>query len=120
MTPPDAPGPADPDLVHPAVARVGEQVPDRADRLTQRAEAFARGARATVTWKAYDGKWRRFSAWCTERGEPSLPAAPLTVARFLTGLAREWRPPTPTDPPAVVIEGQALGSGTWERPPQRG
>ena len=108
MTPPVSPGPADPNPAHQALARVGGHFPDRPDRLAQRAEAFARGARAAATWRAYEGKWRRFIGWCAERGEPALPAAPLTVARFLTDLAPEWRPATPADPPATVVEGQVL------------
>ena len=73
-----------------------------------RAAAFARGSRAPSTWRAYDAKWRRFTAWCLELGEEALPAEPQTVAEFLADLAAVWRPATPTDPVNVIVEGQVL------------
>jgi integrase len=76
------------------------------DELTARAETYARGARAGSTWAAYDRQWRRFEAWCVAVGERSLPADPLTVARFLAELAPVWRPATPGDPGADIVEGQ--------------
>jgi len=86
----------------------GTSALSRQETLTARAREFARKARAEATWRAYDAKWRRFRDWCAEVGEPSLPAASLTVARFLTNLAPQWRPATPADPPASVVEGQVL------------
>jgi integrase len=76
------------------------------DELTARAESFARGARAGSTWVAYDRQWRRFQDWCAAAGERSLPAQPLTVARFLAALAPVWRAATPADPAAHIVEGQ--------------
>src|ERR1700761_5125234 len=62
------------------------------DELTGRAREHARGARAESTWAAYDSKWARSNRWCAEHDQTSLPADPLTVARFLTDLAPHWRP----------------------------
>jgi integrase len=76
------------------------------DELTARAQAYARGARAGSTWAAYDRQWRRFETWCERVGERSLPADPLTVARFLAELAPIWRSATPADPAADIVEGQ--------------
>jgi integrase len=39
-------------------------------------------------------------------GERALPREPLTVARFLAELAPVWRPSTPEDPAANIVEGQ--------------
>jgi hypothetical protein len=75
------------------------------DELTGRAREYARAARAESTWAAYDGKWARFNRWCAEHDETSLPADPLTVARFLTDLAPHWRPATPDDPPSDIVAG---------------
>jgi integrase len=76
------------------------------DELTARAQTYARGARAGSTWAAYDRQWRRFETWCVAVGERSLPADPLTVARFLAELAPIWRPGTPADPATDIVEGQ--------------
>jgi integrase len=76
------------------------------EELTARAEAYARGARTGATWAAYDRQWRRFETWCAQAGERSLPAEPLTVARFLADLASVWRPATPADAAVDIVEGQ--------------
>ena len=39
------------------------------------------------TRRAYDAQWRTFSGWCDEVGLSSLPAEPLTVARYLAARA---------------------------------
>jgi integrase len=45
-------------------------------------------------------------------GESALPAAPLTVAQFLSDLAPEWRPATPADPANAIVDGHVrLRSG---------
>lgn len=74
--------------------------------LTARAHAYARGARSAATWAAYERQWARFEAWCARMGEPALPAAPVTVARFLAELAPVWRSATPADQPEDIVEGQ--------------
>jgi integrase len=94
----------------------GEPVGDGSDcdieswreELTGRAREYARGARAESTWAAYDGKWARFNRWCAEHDETSLPADPLTVARFLADLAPHWRPATPDDPAGDIVAGHVL------------
>src|SRR5690606_5693542 len=59
--------------------------------LAALAQGYAGRARAPRTLRAYDGDWRRFTAWCEERGRVSLPAAPATVALYLTELAHAGR-----------------------------
>ncbi|OUJ70449.1 site-specific integrase [Hymenobacter crusticola] len=46
---------------------------------------------AANTQKAYAGDWRRFTAWCTQVGRSSLPAALETLAGFVTHLAAEGK-----------------------------
>src|SRR4029453_11855571 len=40
-----------------------------------------------ATLRAYRADWADFTAWCADRGLSPLPAAPETVARYLTDLA---------------------------------
>lgn len=40
------------------------------------------------TRRTYDAQWRIFDGWCAEVGLRSLPAEPLTVARYLAARAR--------------------------------
>ena len=39
------------------------------------------------TRRAYDAQWRLFEGWCDDVGLRSLPAEPLTVARYLAARA---------------------------------
>ncbi len=42
---------------------------------------------ADNTRRTYDTQWRIFAGWCNEVGLVSLPAEPLTVARYLAARA---------------------------------
>ena len=42
---------------------------------------------ADNTRRTYDTQWRIFAGWCEEVGLTSLPAVPLTVARYLAARA---------------------------------
>ncbi len=42
---------------------------------------------ADNTRRTYDTQWRIFQGWCDEVGLTTLPAEPLTVARFLAARA---------------------------------
>jgi len=46
---------------------------------------------ADATRRAYRGQLRRFSAWCEDNGLCPLPAAPETVAAFISFLADEGK-----------------------------
>jgi integrase len=59
--------------------------------LTEAAKAFARAAKADRTLKAYAADWRTFTAWCGVHSYSGLPAAPTTVALYLTARATEGR-----------------------------
>ena len=39
------------------------------------------------TRRVYGAQWRLFTGWCDEVGLASLPAEPLTVARYLAARA---------------------------------
>jgi site-specific recombinase XerD len=56
--------------------------------LVDRAQEFARGARAENTLRAYRSDWRDFTGWCRERNFVACPASPQTVALYLTALSR--------------------------------
>ena len=50
-------------------------------------EAYAAGALAPATRRAYETDWRVFATWCATRGVPAIPAAPASVAAFLAAEA---------------------------------
>ncbi|MDT3441611.1 MULTISPECIES: tyrosine-type recombinase/integrase [unclassified Pseudofrankia] len=56
-----------------------------AGRVTQ----YARAARATSTWRAYDTDLRHFRAWCAAQPTvpTAVPASALTVAGYIAALA---------------------------------
>ena len=58
-----------------------------ADPLVELARAYIRAAKAPATLRAYDADWRDFAAWCGIRDAQALPAAPETVALYLSALA---------------------------------
>ena len=58
------------------------------------ARAFLRAAKAKSTLRAYRSDWNDFSTWCREHGEDALPAAPETVAYYLTARAATHKPAT--------------------------
>jgi site-specific recombinase XerD len=56
-------------------------------QLDERVTDFIVASKAPATLRAYRSDWRAFTAWCAERSVEALPAAPETVARYLTDLA---------------------------------
>lgn len=56
--------------------------------------AFIEASKAPNTRKAYASDWGHFEEWCHARGEPSLPASPHTLARYVTALAETHKPAT--------------------------
>src|SRR2546428_4574869 len=53
--------------------------------------ANAKPAIAAATQRAYRGDFAHFSAWCDGAGRPPLPAAPDTVAAYLSSLADDLK-----------------------------
>lgn len=56
-------------------------------RDAERAEDFARSARAANTKRAYRADWRDYARWCERRGLDALPAVPSTIALYLASRA---------------------------------
>lgn len=52
------------------------------------ADAYHMQARASATLRAYRADWRAFDAWCAAHELAALPAAPETIALYITDLAR--------------------------------
>lgn len=73
-------------IVHPTAGGAPLPVP-MPDALDQAAAAFAGASKAEATRRAYAADARHFAGWCELQGVPALPAAPRTVARYLTFLA---------------------------------
>jgi integrase len=57
------------------------------------AQNFAKAARSPATRRAYNSDWKDFAAWCAENALESLPAAPSTVALYLSAQAAKGRKP---------------------------
>jgi hypothetical protein len=51
--------------------------------------------RAASTFKTYSGPWKHYKQWCQEKGVPSLPSSPLTVALYMMRLLRTAKTPAP-------------------------
>lgn len=59
--------------------------------LADAARGFAVEARAGRTRDAYRAQWAAFTAWCSAHGLSSMPAAPESVALYLTARANDGR-----------------------------
>jgi site-specific recombinase XerD len=57
------------------------------DGLAGRARAYADGARASATRRAYRSDWDHYASWCTAAGLAALPAIPHTIGLYLTAHA---------------------------------
>jgi site-specific recombinase XerD len=62
------------------------------DRLAEKARGFVEAAKAENSRRAYRSDWRQFEAWCRGQGLVGLPAAPETVALYMTALAADHKP----------------------------
>jgi site-specific recombinase XerD len=73
--------------------------------LVERARDYAAAARAENTRRAYRSDWRAFASWCQAQGLEALPAAPETVALYLTDRATASKVSTITRALAAIAEG---------------
>src|SRR4051812_37835424 len=62
-------------------------LPATLDTLGDQARAFLDAARSTNTHRAYRADWEHFAAWCADHDRRKLPAAPDTLALYLTAHA---------------------------------
>jgi len=53
--------------------------------------SYIENSKARSTRIGYLGDWRRFTAWCRAEGFASMPADPVTVARYATARAQEGK-----------------------------
>jgi hypothetical protein len=51
------------------------------------ARDYARQSLSPATRRAYEGDWRAFQGWCTDRGIEALPASPASVAAWLARIS---------------------------------
>ncbi|MBY0294507.1 MAG: tyrosine-type recombinase/integrase [Methylobacterium sp.] len=61
--------------------------PEDLAALAERARAFAEGARAEATLRAYRSDLADYQRWCDKHGLVALPAEPYTLAAYLTDRA---------------------------------
>jgi integrase len=87
-------------------------LPQLAPDDRERVDGYVRRASADATLRAYKSDWRLFCVWCQESGYRPLPAAPATVAAFLTLLAE--RGFSPQEPRRTKL-GTVLGKATIGR-----
>lgn len=59
--------------------------------ILEAARDYVAAAKAPNTRRAYRAQWAVFSAWCEAHGREPLPAAPATLALYLTDRARSGR-----------------------------
>ncbi|MHB9133541.1 MAG: site-specific integrase [Armatimonadota bacterium] len=52
--------------------------------FAHRIQEYAAGSKAASTKRAYRSDWEDFTRWCIECGFVALPAAPATIAAYLT------------------------------------
>jgi len=56
--------------------------------LLEAARGYVEAAKSPNTRRAYRTQWKTFAAWCAQFGREPLPAAPATLALFLTARAQ--------------------------------
>ncbi len=59
--------------------------------VDEQARTFVQQSKAPATWRAYRSDWLHFERWCAAHGQLPLPAAPETVARYLTDQAERCK-----------------------------
>ena len=78
--------------------------------LVDKARAFAANSKAGNTIRAYQSDWQHFTAWCGAHDVASMPAAPGTVALYITDSTDECKVATITRRMAAISKAhQAAG-----------
>jgi integrase len=75
------------------LATVQPDLSEELRRTAAQATAFAANAQAHNTTRAYRADWADWTTWCSDRDLVALPAAPETVALYLTDLIGRGRKP---------------------------
>ena len=71
---------------------------------------------ADNTRRVYGTQWRIFTGWCDEVGLRSLPAEPLTVARYLAARAGSGASIATLRLATSAITKAHAWAGAWNRP----
>ena len=113
--PPEAPDPAkdlakDLALAPEPMARL----PAGLERLAETAKAYARGAKADNTNRAYAADWRHDAAWSRRRGFPPLPPDPQVLGLDLAACASDARPGGRGEALSVRTIERRLSALTWQ------
>lgn len=77
-------------MITDAPSGLGKHLAPAADR----AQVYARNAKAPATRRGYASDWKTFAAWCDGARLGSLPAEPRTVALYIADLADSHKPAT--------------------------
>jgi integrase len=81
--------------------------------VAEQAREYARASKADNTKRGYSADWRDFVGWCETQALASLPAAPETVALYLTQLADHCKVSTLARRVAAISQAhQAAGFET--------
>jgi site-specific recombinase XerD len=86
-------------LAHP-LAELGAQARD-----------YLEQSKARNTRRAYAADWRAFTIWCDQHGLPALPAAPETVALYLTAQAGHRKVSTLQHRLVAIAHARRLNAG---------
>ena len=65
-------------------------------------EEYIRASKAPATQRAYLSDWKHFVGWCEKSGFAALPAAPSTVARYITYLSKPGDGAKPRKPATII------------------
>jgi integrase len=78
--------------------------------LLRQLAGYVDQAKSPNTRRAYASDWRHFTGWCCERARGSLPAAPETVALYVTALAATAKVSTITRRLSAISQAHQLAS----------
>ena len=88
------------DSVLPAPLTLRDELQALADLATK----YESASHAASTRRAYESDWRDFCEWCRAHGAGECPAAPETVALYLTGLSQSYKVSTLTRRLAAIAQ----------------
>ncbi|MFZ0129243.1 MAG: site-specific integrase [Candidatus Dormiibacterota bacterium] len=101
-------------MATPAAPAVSRQSERRLAVSLDVVREYQAASKAPATTRAYASDWRRFTAWCDDRGLSPLPATPETVSHYLADAAENgYRAATITRWAAAISQAhQAAGHAT--------
>src|SRR5690242_20071285 len=76
--------------------------------IADQATEFAQRSKARNTVRAYQADWADFSTWCLAHNQNPLPAAPETVALYVTQLAATHKTATITRRMSAVSQAHQV------------